>query len=130
MQVLIVDDDTVNRRLLKAMLEAGGMRVVEASNAVDALNQVSSLDIDLILMDLRMPQMDGIDATRRLRQRNDHKGRVPIAIITADAASDLSERCKEAGADDLIRKPLNMGNLHDAIGRLLVQASAGSAILH
>ena len=69
--------------------------------------------------------MDGLTATRRIRARSDEKAHLPIAIITADAALDLPDQCKAAGADDLIRKPINMGGLHDSLGRLLAKAGGG-----
>ena len=128
MRVLIIDDDTLNRRLLRSMLETGGLTVSEAANGPDALEVLGKIDFDLVLMDLRMPFMDGLEATRIIRERS--RRRLPIAIITADRAEGLDDRCRDAGADVLIRKPLNMGELHDAIGRLVVQAEPDAFVLH
>ena len=122
MRILIVDDDAVNRRLLAAMLDAGGAPSLQASSAHEALIKLEGPDqIAAILMDLRMPGMDGLEATRLIRARSDAKAGLPIAIITADTALDLPEQCRAAGADDLILKPLNMGGVHEAVGRLLMK---------
>ena len=130
MRVLIVDDDAVNRRLLAAMLEAGGASSVQVSSAHEALALLDGPEpIAAILMDLRMPGMDGLTATRHIRARSDDKAHLPIAIITADAAVDLPDQCKAAGADDLIRKPINMGGLHASLGRLLAKAGGAATML-
>lgn len=124
-RVLIVDDDPVNRRLLAAMLEVGGASAVAAFSAHEALNLLDGPRvISAIMMDLRMPGMDGLEATRLIRARSDARARLPIAIVTADASLDLPEACRAAGADELIRKPLNMGGVHDALGRLLTRDPA------
>ena len=74
---------------------------------------------NVVLMDLRMPGMDGLTAIRRIRDRADKKANIPIIVVTADTAVDLRERCVEAGADDVILKPVAMGLLRKAMSRVL-----------
>ena len=80
-------------------------------------------------MDLRMPGMDGLEAIRRIRARPDEKAELPIIVITADTAIDLRERCLEAGADDVLFKPVAMDALFDSIGRVLAIRGGGGMIL-
>ena len=106
------------------------MRIIEASNAAAARDRASCHDVDLILMNLRMPWMDSIDAMPRLRQRRDAKARAH-RHHHGERGDRTSGRLEGWGADDLIHKLLTVGSLHDAIGRLMVQPSAArSTILH
>jgi two-component system response regulator QseB len=73
----------------------------------------------VVLMDLRMPGMDGMEAVRRIRARGDAKANLPIIVVTADTGPELREQCLEAGADDVLFKPVAMDALFDSIGRVL-----------
>ena len=75
----------------------------------------------MVLVDLRMPGMDGLTAIRHIRARPDAKAKLPIIVVTADTAPDLREQCLAAGADEVIFKPVAMDALFDAIGRLLAR---------
>ena len=79
----------------------------------------------MVLVDLRMPGMDGITAITIIRARGDEKAKVPIIVITADVAPDLRERCIAAGADDVIFKPVAMDALFEAMGRILARDARG-----
>ena len=79
----------------------------------------------MVLMDLRMPGMDGITAIEHIRARRDAKAKLPVIVVTADTAVDLRERCIAAGADEVLFKPVAMDALFDAIGRLLAQGEGG-----
>ncbi|MFL0412386.1 response regulator [Sphingomonas sp. 179-A 2A2 NHS] len=111
MNVLFIEDDRMNRRVVRDMLEVAGADMEEAESAEEGLRLVDINDYDMLLVDLRMPGMDGITAIRHVRAREDAKGRVPIIVVTADTAIDLRERCIAAGADDVIFKPVAMDNL-------------------
>lgn len=127
MKLLFVEDDPMNRRVVKDMLDVAGAQMVEAADAEAGLRAIDATDdFDMVLMDLRMPGMDGITAIRHLRARTDAKARLPVIVVTADTAPDLRERCMEAGADEVLFKPVAMDSLFDAIGRLL--ARDGGAI--
>ena len=126
MRILVVDDDTVNRQVLSAMLGIGGVDVVETDNAASALRFISEQDFSAVLMDLRMPSMDGLEATQLIRKKDGQAWDVPLAIVTADTSPDLAELCAAAGADELIRKPIRMDQLYDALGRLFIKPRGGA----
>ena len=119
MNVLFIEDDRMNRRVVRDMLDVAGAVMVEAESAEIGLGLIDSNDFDMILVDLRMPGMDGSTAIGHIRARTDHKARLPIIVVTADTAVDLRQRCLDAGADDVIFKPVAMDALFEAMGRLL-----------
>jgi len=129
MRVLFVEDTEINRRVVREMLRAGGIEMEEAEDGVAGLEAIETGDYDLILMDLRMPRMDGLTAIRKLRARTDHKADLPVIVITADAGSTIDQDCRDAGADDLILKPVSMVALFEAIGRLLASGDPGQVMI-
>jgi CheY-like chemotaxis protein len=129
MRVLYVEDNEINRRVIKEMLLAGGIDMDEAADGRAGLGMIETNDYDLVLMDLRMPGMDGITAIRELRGRGDDKARIPVIVVTADASSDIDADCKAAGADDIVRKPVVMISLYEAIAALLTKRSGDSVLL-
>jgi CheY-like chemotaxis protein len=118
MRILLVEDNAVNRRVLGAMLRAGGFDMDEAEDGAAGLRMIDEDGYDLVLMDLRMPGMDGLEAIRRIRARRDAKADLPIILITADAGSTIEAQCRAAGADDLVLKPVSMMALFSAIAAL------------
>ncbi|CAN5314565.1 N/A [soil metagenome] len=124
MQVLFVEDDPMNRRVVRDMLSVAGVDMDEAETAELGLAKIDGADYAIVLMDLRMPGMDGFEAIRAIRDRTDAKAKLPIIVVTADAGSDLRHRCFEAGADDVVMKPVAMRILFDSIGRLLAAAAS------
>lgn len=119
MNVLFIEDDRMNRRVVRDMLDVAGATMVEAESAEDGLRLLDEHEFDMLLVDLRMPGMDGLTAIGHIRARDDAKGRLPIIVVTADTAIDLRERCLAKGADDVIFKPVAMDSLFEAMGRLL-----------
>lgn len=115
----------MNRRVVRDMLDVAGATMTEAESAEEGLQLIDARDFDMILVDLRMPGMDGITAIRHIRARDDDKAKLPIIVVTADAAVDLRDRCLAAGADDVIFKPVAMDALFDAMGRLLARDANG-----
>lgn len=95
--------------------------MTEAGDGELGLALIESRAFDLVLLDLRMPGMDGMEVMAHIRARTDEKARMPIIIVTADTAPDLKDRCKAAGADDVIFKPVAMEALFDAIGHVLAR---------
>ena len=128
MDVLFIEDDRMNRRVVRDMLDVAGARMSEAEDAEKGLVEIDRHDFTIVLIDLRMPGMDGITAIRHIRARGDAKGAVPIIVVTADAAVDLRERCLAAGADDVIFKPVAMDALFESMGRVLAQRDGGGVI--
>ncbi len=129
MKLLFVEDDAMNRRVVKDMLNVAGVLMDEADGAQEGLRMIDKGEYDLILMDLRMPGMDGMEAITALRQRADEKGRLPVIVLTADAAAGLRERCMAAGADEVLFKPVSMQSLFDAIAIVLVDRDGADTIV-
>ena len=129
MKVLYVEDDPMNRRVVKDMLAVAEVEMAEAEDAEIGLRMVDTQRFDLILMDLRMPGMDGLAAIGHIRARTDDVRSVPVIVVTADATHDIQQRCLAAGADELLRKPVAMNMLFDAIGRVLAKSDSATALL-
>ncbi|WP_242118252.1 response regulator [Sphingomonas lacusdianchii] len=128
MRILFVEDDAMNRRVVRDMLDVAGATMVEADLAEAGLRRIDEDEFDLVLLDLRMPGMDGFEVIRRVRAREDAKRMLPIVIVTADTAIDLTERCLAAGADEVLFKPVAMDALFDAIGRILAKRAGGDLL--
>ena len=129
MNILFIEDDRMNRRVVRDMLDVAGATMDEAEDAETGLALIGANDYEIVLVDLRMPGMDGIEAIGHIRARADAKAKVPIIVVTADTALDLRERCLAAGADDVLFKPVAMDALFDAIGRILARDADGGMIL-
>jgi len=127
--ILFIEDDRMNRRVVRDMLDVAGATMTEAESAERGLEILDAEDFEMVLVDLRMPGMDGITAIQHIRARDDAKGRVPIIVVTADVAPDLRERCLAAGADDVIFKPVAMDSLFDAMGRILARDAQGDGMI-
>ncbi len=119
-QVLLVEDNVVNQEVGRGMLESLGCRVNVAENGLAALREVQRGEFDLIFMDCQMPVLDGLEATRRIRQREEgSSARVPIIALTAYAMKGDREACLAAGADDYLSKPFSREQLSKSIERHL-----------
>lgn len=117
-KVLYVEDHPAQRDIMAQMLELSGYQVAVASDGIEGVEQARAWDPDLILMDLRMPRMDGFDAIRELRKDPDTAG-IPIIAISAWASAKHKERAMEAGADEHFTKPVDLAKLLETINRLL-----------
>jgi two-component system, sensor histidine kinase len=111
LHVLAAEDNPVNREVLAAMIDQLGHRVTFAANGIEALNAVRDQAFDLVLMDLHMPELDGIETTQRIRALQSANTEVPIFALTADAFADTEERCRGAGMTGFITKPVELGRL-------------------
>ena len=129
MKVLFIEDDPMNRRVVRDMLDVAGVGMADADHAELGLRMIDDDDFDIVLVDLRMPGMDGITAIGHIRARTDTKANVPIIVVTADIAPDLRERCVAAGADDVLFKPVAMDALFDSMGRVLARKCGGGLIV-
>ena len=123
MNILFVEDDAMNRRVVRDMLTVAGANMDEAENAETGLKLIDERDYDIVLMDLRMPGMDGLTAIGHIRARGDAKAGLPVIVVTADTAIDICQKCIDQGADEVILKPVAMNKLFDAIGRLIARGS-------
>jgi CheY-like chemotaxis protein len=128
-RVLFVDDNAMNRKVVKSMLESAEVVMIEAEDAETGLSVLDADLFDLVLMDLRMPGMDGLVAIRQIRARVDDKSRLPIIVVTADDGPNIREQALAAGADDLLHKPVQMQALFDAVGRAVEGMGRSGAVL-
>ena len=122
--VLLAEDNPVNQRLAIGLLEKHGHRVEVVGNGRDCVRRFQESTFDLILMDVQMPGMDGLEATRAIRELElDTYTRIPIIAMTAHAMSGDRERCLDAGMDDYLAKPIRMQELMHALGDNLDDSS-------
>ncbi len=117
-RILVAEDNRVNQLLLLRRLQASGHSVTLADNGRDAVHKFESGHFDLILMDVQMPEVDGIEATCQIRARERLSGgHIPIVALTAHAMSEDRERCRNAGMDEYLRKPVDFVELEQTIAR-------------
>ncbi|MCX6064568.1 MAG: response regulator [Chloroflexi bacterium] len=125
--ILIAEDDDQNQAMMKLILMRRGHRVKSAWNGVQALEAVKKESFDLVFMDVQMPEMDGLEATRQIRAWEDRKRRVPIVILTGSAPSQTSDNYKAAGADTFLSKPFDMKRLELVINVIASEDFAHSS---
>lgn len=118
LQILLADDNRVNQKVIRRILEAGGHEVSLAEDGEQVLDQLESRDFDLVAMDINMPGMDGVEATKLYRMASLGQRRIPIIGLTADATPSAALRAKEAGMDACLTKPINGPLLLDKIDEL------------
>ncbi|TMH49188.1 MAG: response regulator, partial [Betaproteobacteria bacterium] len=129
LEILLVEDNPVNRRLAQHVLEKEGYRVVAADNGAAALKTLERKHFDLVLMDVQMPRMDGIETTAAIRNREKVTGGyIPIVALTAHAMVGDRERCLKAGMDGYLIKPIQPTMLLEAIERLHLACSERSKL--
>ena len=129
MHVLFVEDDAMNRRVVRDMLSVAGVQMAEAESAEAGLRMIEEGAYDLVLMDLRMPGMDGLTAIQQIRARGDDKATLPIIVVTADTRLNICEDCLSGGADDVLQKPVAMKDLFDSMGKLIAGRTADTAMI-
>ncbi len=116
-RVLLAEDEPINQEIATALLEELGLVVSVAENGQRAVDLAGSSDFALILMDMQMPVLDGLAATREIRRR--YPAAPSIVAMTANAFSEDRERCREAGMDDFIAKPIDLKKFHRTLWRAL-----------
>jgi signal transduction histidine kinase/DNA-binding response OmpR family regulator len=122
LNVLLAEDNPVNVKFALKLLERAGHRVTVAANGREAVDRSAFGSFDLILMDVQMPEMDGLDATRAIRQREASgggNGHIPIIAMTANAMAGDREMCIDAGMDGYVTKPVKREVLFEELGRVL-----------
>ena len=122
--VMVVEDFEDNRFMMRRLLEMSGYRVVEAINGEQAVEVARREQPHLILMDLSLPLLDGLAATRRIRQYNELR-RVPIIAVSAHDTSDFHADALAAGCNDYVTKPIDFDQLEALLQRLLPKESGG-----
>ncbi|MDH5299885.1 MAG: ATP-binding protein [Gammaproteobacteria bacterium] len=127
-RVLVADDNDFNLMLVSTLLKQRSVQVIEARNGAEAVQKFGTEDVDVVLLDVHMPGVDGIEACRQMRQNFPQK-RVPIIALTADVFADHEQRLLRAGADDILFKPITEQQLWKTLGKWLAldRLKAGSA---
>ena len=120
LRVLLAEDSLVNQKLAVGLLTKWGHSVVVANNGREAVGALESQPFDLVLMDVQMPEMDGLEATESIRSREKRSGRhIPIVAMTAHAMKGDRERCLAAGMDDYVSKPIRARQLLETMEGVL-----------
>jgi hypothetical protein len=125
--VLAVDDNPLNGRLVSVLLEKAGHRVSLVADGEAAVAAVAEGDVDVVLMDVQMPGIGGLEATRRIRALDGPAAAVPIIAVTANAGAAEAEACRAAGMDGFVGKPIDRTGLLDAIERACGRADGEGA---
>jgi PAS domain S-box-containing protein len=118
-RVLVAEDNPANQLIIAAVLDKYGLRVDLVSNGIEAVNAVRTLPYDLVLMDMQMPEMDGLEATIAIRRLGGKAGSIPIIGVTANAFKEDHDRCREAGMQDIVTKPFRWTDLAKRMARWL-----------
>jgi hypothetical protein len=125
-RLLLAEDNATNRFVFSRLLRGTDIDVVIAENGLEAVRAAEQSTFDLICMDMSMPEMDGLDATRAIRAGDGPNCRVPIVALTANAFAEDMEACRRAGMDDFLSKPVSKDILFAAILRSLPPGKAGA----
>jgi len=120
--VLLVEDTEDNRLMMRRLLEMSGYRVVEAINGVEAVEIANQIRPEIILMDLSLPFIDGLAATRQIRSLPGFS-KVPIIAVSAHDTADFHSEALDAGCNAYITKPIDYSELEDVVNRLLASRS-------
>ncbi len=125
LRVLLAEDHPINQKFAVRVLEGAGHSVTVANNGREAVEQTGSQEFDVVLMDIQMPEVDGLDATRAIRAREGGRTRLPIIAMTANAMKGDREMCLEAGMDGYVPKPVKRDVLFAEVERVLKESSHG-----
>lgn len=124
--ILVVEDFEDNRFMICRLLEMSGYRVAEASDGEEAIEMARRVRPDLILMDLSLPSVDGLSATREIRRQTTRH--IPIIAVSAHDTSDFHENALAGGCDEYVTKPIDFEQLETTLARLLNRAPASLAV--
>ncbi len=122
LSILAVDDSSTNRLIMSRMLQALGHQVETAESGEEAVEAASSRPFDLILMDVQMPGIGGVEAARRIRASSTTCGGAPIVPVTADASSADEHAYRSAGMAGVLAKPFSASALHAVVERSMAEA--------
>lgn len=114
-KILIVEDHLINQKLINFILKKAGYQADAVSNGLEAVDAVQRQEYDIVFMDIQMPELDGLEATRRINKLLPSDKRPVIIAMTANALAEDRKKCIEAGMDDYISKPLRDGIVGDMI---------------
>ena len=123
-QILVVDDDRMNREIAQLLLSNSGLHVDSASNGEESIGKINERDYELILMDMQMPVLDGLEATKRIRNLPNGP-KIPILAMTANVFPEDEQRCRAAGMDDFLIKPLEPNDMFGCVLKWLDHRHSG-----
>jgi signal transduction histidine kinase/CheY-like chemotaxis protein/HPt (histidine-containing phosphotransfer) domain-containing protein len=121
-RILVAEDNAVNQRVILGILERLGYRADVVGTGAEAVEAVARSPYDLVLLDVQMPVMDGFEAAARIRRAEAGNGRLPLVALTADASAADRDRCRHAGMDDHVAKPIDRAQLRETLQRWLPQS--------
>ena len=129
-RLLLAEDNITNQKVAIKVLEKMGHRVDAVANGAEAIKALRTMPYDLVFMDVQMPEMDGLEATRRIRDERTgvRNPRIPIVAMTAHAMKGDRERCLEAGMDDYVSKPINPQEVGNAVARWVPAEAAPTPV--
>ena len=127
-RILVVEDNPINQKIALLMLEKLGCNVDVAANGVEALKSLQLFNYDLIFMDCQMPEMDGFEATRRIRKLPKPVSDIPIVALTANAFKEDQARCVESGMNDFVTKPVEPATLESKLRQHIVSLSPPASV--
>lgn len=118
MKILVVDDDKTTRKMVSLILKSKGYEVVTAENGMDGLQKLGLEQINLILTDMNMPYMDGIEFTKQVRT-NPEIAHIPIVMLTTEADEEEKQRAFKAGVDDYLVKPATAEQIVESMKKII-----------
>ena len=129
-RVLLAEDHPTNQKVIQLILGAAGVDIETVENGAEALQRLAAGPYDLVLMDMQMPEMDGLTATRLLREREHATGalRTPVIMLTANALDEHVRASRDAGADEHLSKPIRAAALFEAMARVLADEDRAAAV--
>lgn len=128
LRLLVAEDNAINRSLCARLLQAAGHTVLEAETGRQALDRLAASGVDAVLMDLQMPDMDGLAATRTLRQGGEGSARLPVIALSASGSAADYEACLAAGMDGFLPKPVSRDRLLAELARHVGPRAASGAV--
>jgi len=121
--IIYVEDDATSRTVMRDMLAAAGVTLAEAADVRTGLRMIRTGTFDMVLMDLRMPDINGLTAIRQLRAMAGAERDLPVVVVSAELSDGVREMCRSAGANACLQKPLTMDALFRAMGTIMASNS-------
>lgn len=118
-RILVAEDYVINQEVIQDILELMDIEVDIAENGREAVEKAANNPYDAIIMDIQMPELDGYQATKKIREEQGNEKHTPIIALTANALSGDRETCLEAGMDDYISKPVEIGKLEEILKKFI-----------
>jgi CheY-like chemotaxis protein len=119
LRILLAEDNSTNQLVFSKLVQHLGVHVTYANNGREAVEHASSSTFDVIFMDMRMPEMDGLEATCKIRELDGPRSSIPIVALTANAFADDIKACHDAGMNDFVAKPIRKKTLVEKLTKIV-----------